>query len=172
MFSWHLRAQHFPLGISRLTPAASPEIELDSYAAEPLEFRERRSVRWLMALVDVGAAQVALALGVLARQLVTPWMSYYIGSENYRGIVLGLSALPVANSLMGLYPGYGLGPTERLRRRLLGASVTFAGLAAKLGANGRQYVERLGPRSQQIEALDTLLRKPANLDAVPDNLQI
>jgi glycosyltransferase involved in cell wall biosynthesis len=46
------------------------------------------------------------------------------------------------------------------------------GLAAKLGANGRQYVERCGLRSQQIEALDTLLRTLANPDALPSNLQI
>ncbi len=64
----------------------------------------------------------------MARQIAAPWLTNTIGPQSYRGIILGLLTLPLANWLMGLYPGYGLGPVERLRRRVVAASVTFAGM--------------------------------------------
>jgi len=117
-----------PFGVDSQAPAAALEFEADSRVADPLAFRERLSVPWLMVLADVCGAQVALALGILARHIAAPWLPKSIGPESYRGIVLGLLALPLANWLMGLYPGYGVGPVERLRRRVIAAAVTFAGL--------------------------------------------
>src|SRR4029077_18498241 len=114
-----------PLAVVVLKPAFSLEIEPDRRIPEPLEFRERRYVPWLMVLVDLGAAQLALALGLLVRYIAAPWLTKSIGPESYQGLVLGLLALPVANWLMGLYPGYGLGPVERLRRRVIAAAFTF-----------------------------------------------
>lgn len=81
-----------------------------------------------MVMADVFAAQLALALGVAVRHIASPWIGKSLSPEGYQGIVLGLLTLPVANWLMGLYPGYGLGPVERLRRRVIAASVTFSAL--------------------------------------------
>ncbi|MBZ5723982.1 MAG: exopolysaccharide biosynthesis polyprenyl glycosylphosphotransferase [Acidobacteriia bacterium] len=117
-----------PYGVIERSPAFRPECEAPPLAAEPLQFRERRSVPWLMAVADVYAAQAALALGLLVRRLAAPWLTHTIGPASYRGIVLGLFALPLVNWLMGLYPGYGLGAVERLRRRVIAAAVAFAGL--------------------------------------------
>jgi Undecaprenyl-phosphate galactose phosphotransferase WbaP len=117
-----------PLGVARPTPHVSLEFVAEPRAAEPLEFRERRTVPWLLALADVYAAQLALALGVFARHLAEPWLAKGVAQQSYQGIVLGLLTLPLANWLMGLYPGYGLGPVERLRRRLVAAAITFTTL--------------------------------------------
>ena len=124
-------ASKISLPFGEVRPLPVPSLDFDEaplLAAEPLDFLERRSVPWLIMLADVCAAQLALALGVLARQAVAPWLGTTIGKANYQGIVLGLLTLPLANCLMGLYPGYGLGPVERLRRRVIAASVTFTAL--------------------------------------------
>ncbi len=117
-----------PLGVARPTPAVRLEVAAKPRLVDPLEFRQRRSVPWLMALADVSAAQLALAMGMFARHLAEPWMGKGIVQQSYQGIVLGLLALPLANWLMGLYPGYGLGPVERLRRRVVAAAITFTAL--------------------------------------------
>ena len=117
-----------PFGVARPAPAVRLKFAAALPVAEPLEFRERRSVPWLMVLADVSAAQLALALGVFVRHFAAPWLAKDIALENYQGIVLGLLALPLANWLMGLYPGYGLGPVERLRRRVVAAAITFTAL--------------------------------------------
>jgi Undecaprenyl-phosphate galactose phosphotransferase WbaP len=81
-----------------------------------------------MAMADIFAAQFALALGVLARHAAAPWFGKGVAVESYQGIVLGLMAFPIANWLMGLYPGYGVGPVEQLRRRAVAAAITFTAL--------------------------------------------
>jgi len=118
----------FPFGAAEQVSSVSLELQPVPRAAEPLKFRERRTVPWLMMLADVCGAQLALALGVLARHITAPWLTRSIGPQSYQGIVLGLLTLPLANWLMGLYPGYGLGPVERLRRRVIAAGVTFTAL--------------------------------------------
>jgi Undecaprenyl-phosphate galactose phosphotransferase WbaP len=120
----------FPFELAGQLPAASSEFQAGPLAAQPLDFRERRSVPWLMALADVTTAQVALHLGVLFRAIIQPWLANRIGPESYRGIALALLGLPLACWLMGLYPGYGLGPVERLRRRVMATAITFTALIA------------------------------------------
>jgi Undecaprenyl-phosphate galactose phosphotransferase WbaP len=117
-----------PFGIATLTPAVRVYFELESCATQPLKFRERGSVPWLMGLTDVCVGLVMLALAFFFRHIVAPWLTNSSSLEGYRGIVLGLLALPVSNWITGLYPGYGLGPVERLRRRAMGAGVSLAGL--------------------------------------------
>ena len=118
------------LAVAGNKPAFRPQSDPAPRVAEPLKFRERRSVPWLMAVADIYVAEFTLALGLLVRYFAASWLSNGVSSESYRGLVLGLLALPLANWFMGLYPGYGLGPVERLRRRVIGAAVTFGGLAA------------------------------------------
>ena len=123
------KTSSLPFAVAVQKPAFTLEIEPEPRVPiEPLGFRERRSVPWLMVLVDICAGQFALALGLLARHIAAPWFTKSIGPESYRGLVLGLLLLPIANWLMGLYPGYGLGPVQRLRRRTIAAGFTFAGL--------------------------------------------
>ena len=118
----------FPLAVAGRIPADASEREAGSLVTEPLNFRERPLVPWLLAMADVSVAQIALALGVLMRNFMTPLLSHGILPQSYRGIILGLLGLPLASWLMGLYPGYGLGPIERLRRRVIAAAVTFSAL--------------------------------------------
>ena len=42
----------------------------------------------------------------------------------------GILLLPMINYQIGLYPGYLLGPVERLRRRVLATLAVFGGLVA------------------------------------------
>jgi Undecaprenyl-phosphate galactose phosphotransferase WbaP len=119
----------FPFGV--VEPELAAGIQFTTaprFAPEPLKFRERGYVPWLMALVDICVAQVALVLGLLVRNIAAPWLPQSIGPGSYRGMVVGLLALPVANCFMGLYPGYGVGPVERLRRRVLGTIIMFTAL--------------------------------------------
>ena len=113
-------------GISRPASAESP-VDGESYA-EPLTFRERRFVPWILALVDIAIVQLSLGLGFFVRHIAANWFTKSIGPETYEGMILGLLALPLANWLLGLYPGYRLDPVERLRRRTIGACVAFASL--------------------------------------------
>jgi len=83
-------------------------------------------VPWILALADVGVVQVSLGLGYFVRHLAAHWLRKSIGPETYQGMILGLLALPLANWLLGLYPGYRLGPVERVRRRMIGAGIAFA----------------------------------------------
>jgi Undecaprenyl-phosphate galactose phosphotransferase WbaP len=121
--SWHEQFHTLTCGLSL-------NFELDSCAAEPLKFRERHTVPWLMGLTDVCVALVTVVLGFFVRNIAAPWLTNSISLQSYRSLILALAALPLANWLMRLYPGYGLGPVERLRRRVIGAGITFGGLAA------------------------------------------
>lgn len=103
---------------TKLTPAPA--------VSEPLGFREAPFIPAVLWSADVVTAQTALVLGYLTRELLSPLVTFNaLRPENYRGIFLAVLALPVVNWCLGLYPGYGLAPVERLRRRVLGAGATF-----------------------------------------------
>lgn len=103
---------------TRLTPAPS--------LVKPLGYREARFIPAVLWIADAVTAQAALVFGYLTRELLSPLVTFNaLRPENYRGIFLAVLALPVVNWCLGLYPGYGLAPVERLRRRVIGAGATF-----------------------------------------------
>lgn len=91
-------------------------------------FREQAFVPWLLAAVDAFVAQASLTLAqVLWRHSGLAGVASGISHD------IGVSAaflwMPLAYYLGGLYPGYGLSEVERMRRRVIGASLMFATLA-------------------------------------------
>ena len=87
-------------------------------------FRESKWVSWLLLLGDIAALEISLLLGYLVRlALSLPWWPIHLGAAQYRGLVLGVLLIPAGYQMAGLYPGYGLGPVEKLRARL---KVTFS----------------------------------------------
>jgi Undecaprenyl-phosphate galactose phosphotransferase WbaP len=76
------------------------------------------------------AIEIAFMLGLSLRRLVTPWLPNGVGPDQYLGVAVGILLLPIINYQLGLYPGYLLGPVERLRRRMLATLAVFGGLVA------------------------------------------
>jgi Undecaprenyl-phosphate galactose phosphotransferase WbaP len=86
--------------------------------------------QWAIFGSDVLALETSFGLGLLVRYLLAPWLRADIGPEQYLGVAVGMLLLPAVNYLIGLYPGYLLGPVERLRRRMLATFAVFGGLVA------------------------------------------
>ncbi len=85
---------------------------------------------WAIVAADVVAIEIAFLLGLCVRRLVAPWFPNGVGPDQYLGVAAGILLLPVINYQLGLYPGYLLGPVERLRRRMLATLAVFGGLVA------------------------------------------
>ena len=81
-------------------------------------------------LTDVTALQMSLLLGYAVRLLLASWFTAEIRIEQFLGVAAGILLLPAINYQIGLYPGYLLGPVERLRRRVLATCAVFGGLVA------------------------------------------
>jgi Undecaprenyl-phosphate galactose phosphotransferase WbaP len=79
---------------------------------------------------DVLAIEIAFLLGLGLRRLVAPWFPNDVGPDQYLGVAAGILLLPMIHYQLGLYPGYMLGPVERLRRRMLATLAVFGGLVA------------------------------------------
>jgi len=94
----------------------------------PLEFHEWRRAPWLLAAVDIAAVQTALSAARLLRNALAEWWPALRVHAPGEGARAGLLLLPLAFYLAGLYPGYGLGPVERLRRRVMTVVLVFGGL--------------------------------------------
>jgi len=62
--------------------------------------------------------------------MLAPWFTAAIGVEQYLAVAVGILLLPMVHYQLGIYPGYLLGPVERLRRRTLATLAVFGGLAA------------------------------------------
>ncbi len=95
--------------------------------------RETRPVQWApwtIAAVDVAALEAAFALGLTVRRMLSSWFAASIGVEQYFAVAIAILLLPIVHYQLGLYPGYLLGPVERLRRRTLATLAVFGGLMA------------------------------------------
>lgn len=98
------------------------ELSKPSKASADLHFQEWKWTAAVLCLVDVVAVELALLLGYLTREALTIWWPIDLEPSVYVGFIGGILVLPLAYAAVGLYPGYGLGDIERLRRRI---SVTF-----------------------------------------------
>lgn len=85
---------------------------------------------WAIFVADVVALEAAFFLGYAVRLLLASWFTAEIGVGQFLGVAAGILLLPAINYQIGLYPGYLLGPVERLRRRVLAALAVFGGLVA------------------------------------------
>jgi Undecaprenyl-phosphate galactose phosphotransferase WbaP len=96
---------------------------------QPLPFRERRFVPWILALADTSSIQVIFALSADARAAMAPLRPGALAEGAGRQLGLALLLVPLAYWLAGLYPGYGMAAVERLRRRVLASAAVFGGMA-------------------------------------------
>lgn len=110
-----------------MTTAAVP---VDGTRVRRSEFHPRVWIPAAQVLTDIVALELALLLGVGLRAAASPWFSISLAPPNVGGIALGLLFLPFGYLLVGLYPGYGLAPVERLRRRVRTNFFLFSGLVA------------------------------------------
>src|SRR5579863_3678470 len=85
---------------------------------------------WAVCAADVLALEVAFLLGQGVRRFLGNWLTAGIGPTQYLGIAAALLLLPLIHYQIGLYPGYLLGPVEKLRRRTLATLAVFGGLVA------------------------------------------
>jgi len=85
---------------------------------------------WAVVLADVTALQASLALGYSVRLLLASWFTAPIRTEQFLAVAVAILLLPAINYQIGLYPGYLVGPVERLRRRILATLAVFGGLVA------------------------------------------
>ena len=106
-----------------MSATARPALAIQSVPAA-------RWAPWAIVAADVLAIEIAFLLGLCVRRLVAPWFPNGVGPEQYLGVAAGILLLPMVNYQLGLYPGYLLGPVERLRRRMLATLAVFGGLVA------------------------------------------
>jgi Undecaprenyl-phosphate galactose phosphotransferase WbaP len=93
-------------------------------------FAATRWASWAILATDVIALEASLGLGLAIRRMLAPWLAHAIGIEQYFAVAIGILLLPMVNYQLGIYPGYLLGPVERLRRRTLATLAVFGGLVA------------------------------------------
>jgi Undecaprenyl-phosphate galactose phosphotransferase WbaP len=110
-----------------MSTAAQPS-RAPAIAVRP--FRAASWTPWAILVTDVLALEAAFVLGLGLRRLLGPWLPNEIGVQQYAGVAIGILLLPLIQHQIGLYPGYLLGPVERLRRRTLATLAVFGGLVA------------------------------------------
>jgi Undecaprenyl-phosphate galactose phosphotransferase WbaP len=93
-------------------------------------FQAANWTTWAILAVDVAALEASLGLGLAVRRMLAPWFTAAIGLEQYLAVAVGILLLPIVHYQLGIYPGYLLGPVERLRRRTLATLAVFGGLVA------------------------------------------
>ena len=104
-----------------------------STAAQPALATPARRLDWTtcaIAAADIAALEAAFLAGLTARRTLGAWFLAYIGPNQYFAVAVAILLLPLVHYQLGLYPGYLLGPVERLRRRTLAAFAVFGGLTA------------------------------------------
>jgi Undecaprenyl-phosphate galactose phosphotransferase WbaP len=94
------------------------------------EFQASHWAPWVILGADVVALEIAFLLGLGLRRMLATWFTAEVGVEQYFAVAVAILLLPVVHYQLGLYPGYLLGPVERLRRRTMATLAVFGGLVA------------------------------------------
>lgn len=85
---------------------------------------------WAILLADLVALELSLFLGYSLRIALLPWFPQEFQPQHYKGLALGVLVIPLVYYLLDLYPGYGMNPAERLRKRVQATFVVFSLLLA------------------------------------------
>ena len=85
---------------------------------------------WAIAAADIVSLETSFLLGLTVRRTLSGWFTAYVGVDQYFAVGIAILLLPLVHYQIGLYPGYLLGPVERLRRRTLATFAVFGGLVA------------------------------------------
>lgn len=89
------------------------------------QFRQTRSVAFLLALSDVLVMLSAACVAVAIRLWLGRWLPIILGPRTLNGVFFAALLLPSGCWLAGLYPGYGLTEVDRLRKRSIVSAVIF-----------------------------------------------
>lgn len=89
------------------------------------DISRRRVAGPVMFLTDALILEACVAAAMVIRDLFSPLLPITLDPATYNGIHLAVLAIPLGCALWGLYPGYGLSPVERLKRRTQVALIGF-----------------------------------------------
>src|SRR5690349_20208375 len=106
---------------------------MSSVASAAISARVAKRRDWagsVIFAVDFLAMEASLVFGYCVRLLLASRFTAEIGPDQYMGVAAGILLLPMVHYQLGLYPGYMLGPVERLRRRMLATLAVLGGLVA------------------------------------------
>jgi hypothetical protein len=106
---------------------------MSSVASAPVAANVAKRGDWagsVILAVDLVSMEASLVLGYCVRLLLSSRFTAEVGPDQYLGVAAGILLLPIVHYQLGLYPGYMLGPVERLRRRMLATLAVFGGLVA------------------------------------------
>ena len=106
-----------------MSTAARPQLAIR-------QFETAAWAPWVIFAADALALVVSFLLGLAVRRMLGAWFTADVGARQYLGVGAGILFLSITNYQIGLYPGYLLGPVERLRRRMLATLAVFGGLVA------------------------------------------
>jgi len=95
-----------------------------------LRLRHRPPATLLLFACEILALQLSLLAGYLLRLALLNWRPQEFQSQHYKGLALGLLVIPFVYLLLGLLPGHGMSPVERLEKRLQATFLVFALLLA------------------------------------------
>lgn len=114
------------------------ESELRASGADRVGMAGRAVVPLLIA-ADVLTLELFVLLGMWLREAVSVWFPISLAPVTFHGIHLAVLVIPLGCLVWGLYPGYGLSPVDRLRRRTLVVLVGFGLMDVydHLGQNGQ-----------------------------------
>ncbi|MGC4049639.1 MAG: WecB/TagA/CpsF family glycosyltransferase [Paludibaculum sp.] len=120
-----------PAAANRPRTGTPPLLDPDSTFARP-QVRAPGRVRatWAILLADLVALELSLFFGYSLRIFLLPWFPQEFQPQHYKGLALGVLVIPLVYFLLDLYPGYGMNPAQRLRKRVQATFVVFSLLLA------------------------------------------
>ncbi|MFN3077006.1 MAG: exopolysaccharide biosynthesis polyprenyl glycosylphosphotransferase [Alphaproteobacteria bacterium] len=89
-------------------------------------FRQSRLPGFVLSLGDWLILQGSVIIGWTLRAAVAHWYPIELPYSVYAGVHVAVCLPVLICAVVGLYPGYGLTPVERLRRRTLAVGLCFA----------------------------------------------
>lgn len=94
------------------------------------EIKQRSWATSAIVLIDIFALELALLLSCVIRIGFRPMFPIVVRQAQFSGLALGILCLPLIYYWVGLYPGYGMGPVQRLRTRVYATVSVFGVLLA------------------------------------------
>ncbi|RKQ88838.1 exopolysaccharide biosynthesis polyprenyl glycosylphosphotransferase [Brockia lithotrophica] len=105
--------------------ASGPHPELSLKRRLVYNFVSQYVIFSLFFITDLIILLSSMGASIWIRLNFLRWLPNVVGPEQYVQLLYGVVALPFAYALAGVYPGYGLHPVERLRRRTLVTTLVF-----------------------------------------------
>jgi Undecaprenyl-phosphate galactose phosphotransferase WbaP len=106
-------------------------LDIEDRSASRMRLRQpgpmaRRFAIGCQIIADLVALELSVALGLGLRAALASWFPIGIGPSVFAPVHALVLLLPAAYAAAGLYPGFGMTPVERLRKRVMITSLCFA----------------------------------------------